>query len=58
MTDAAIGMELVDVRGIGLDRLRDSSDEALCSDVRRLLRELDTLCVYANDGGGSMRRQD
>ncbi|EFC83330.1 hypothetical protein [Parafrankia sp. EUN1f] len=56
MVDAAIELELADVRGIRLDQLRDSTDEALRAGVRQLLHVIDTSSfVWSNGGGGSCK---
>ncbi|WP_261553527.1 hypothetical protein [Frankia tisae] len=56
MADAAIEGELADVRGIGLDRLRDSPDGRLRAGVQRLLHTLDVPAGRIENGSGSPDR--
>ncbi|CAO5171098.1 hypothetical protein FAIPA1_300021 [Frankia sp. AiPs1] len=60
MVDSAPGLRLADVRGLSLDRLRDSMDSALRAGVEHVLSDLGPCCVRASrdtgDGGGGRRR--
>ncbi|WP_133150864.1 hypothetical protein [Frankia canadensis] len=52
MADAAGRIELVDVRGLGLDQLRDSPSAALRGGVHRLLLDREPTCARGDQSGG------
>ncbi|MCK9923874.1 hypothetical protein MXD61_18710 [Frankia sp. AgPm24] len=52
MADATLGLYLADVRGLSLDRLRNSSDDTLRHEVDRLLDDLDLRCAWSRRGTG------
>ncbi|MCM3882873.1 hypothetical protein [Frankia sp. R82] len=56
MADAALGLQLADVRELSLDKLRDSADEVLRSGVDQLLHNVDAFSAWsANDDSGGCR---